>query len=389
MTDRSLTELEITHAFLRAPVSERRGSLFYFKNPSASAPEASARPTELTAPSQRLAALKQRLIEEGASPTFFSTPSELGEAVFRDTIALVTEIFNPSNCAGAGNAEERHSPFVSPSLASHRLSSSFAGCRAMTNGIAKTSACIEKHTAAMCSGAEGTDAGCIGEGSHVEPAAVTTAGTCKQGTTVNTPDCRLRLENARLRAELVQVRLEHRLSKAAAAASAAAPATAVAMATAPATNAQGYSVSAQSTNSICALIACDPGPDPDDVKVLLAAAMLHADAGHHNGFTCAGVVCNGGGCARSRAQLAKAVLRRAGAPDVPVAVGAAGVPKPQMPHELALEGVANVAVGDGIGDSGGDGYCGGGDLEYGPALVRMRGALSCVWLCMFCPRRAN
>ena len=169
---------------------------------------------------------------------------------------------------------------------------------------------------------------------------------------------RVLAENARLRAELVQTKLELLLAKkeraAAAAGHCAAP--------------------------LCVLIVCDPGPDPDDVKVLLAAAMLHADKERRSGFVCAGVVCNGGGCPLARAKLGKAVLRVAGAPDVPVAVGSAGETKPQQPHELALAAVTSVvAEGDdngggseGSGDGGERGYCGGGDLERGPDLVRWR-----------------
>ena len=97
LADRSVTELEITHAFLRAPPSERRACLFYFKRPPAGGAPAAGPRTE---PDRRLAALKQRLADCGAAPTFFSTPAELGDAVLADTTKLVGEIFDGGGVAG-------------------------------------------------------------------------------------------------------------------------------------------------------------------------------------------------------------------------------------------------------------------------------------------------
>lgn len=90
------------------------------------------------------------------------------------------------------------------------------------------------------------------------------------------------------------------------------------------------------------LLVCDPGPDPDDVKVLLCAAALHRASSVP--FELLGVVCNGGGDALGRARLAKAVLRQAGAPDVPVSAGSAGVARRARDYEYALPGWADAAA---------------------------------------------
>jgi hypothetical protein len=50
------------------------------------------------------------------------------------------------------------------------------------------------------------------------------------------------------------------------------------------------------------------GPDPDDVKALLIAAILH-NQGH---VWLRAVVCNGGSSARDRARLARCVLDHVG-----------------------------------------------------------------------------
>jgi hypothetical protein len=90
------------------------------------------------------------------------------------------------------------------------------------------------------------------------------------------------------------------------------------------------------------LLVCDPGPDPDDVKVLLCAAALHRASSVL--FELLGVVCNGGGDALGRARLAKAVLRLAGVPDVPVSAGSAGVARRARDYEYALPGWAGAAA---------------------------------------------
>eukprot|EP00747_Dinoflagellata_sp_TGD_P181228 gnl/TRDRNA2_/TRDRNA2_34923_c0_seq1.p1 gnl/TRDRNA2_/TRDRNA2_34923_c0~~gnl/TRDRNA2_/TRDRNA2_34923_c0_seq1.p1 ORF type:complete len:456 (-),score=65.20 gnl/TRDRNA2_/TRDRNA2_34923_c0_seq1:5-1372(-) len=82
------------------------------------------------------------------------------------------------------------------------------------------------------------------------------------------------------------------------------------------------------------LIIADPGPDPDDVKVLLLAATLQL----RGMLTVKGVVANGGHQARERATLAKTVLRLAGAPNIRVGIGTAGVARAPQPHEYRLAG---------------------------------------------------
>jgi len=82
------------------------------------------------------------------------------------------------------------------------------------------------------------------------------------------------------------------------------------------------------------LVVTDPGPDPDDVKVVVAAACLHL----LGEVELLGVVCNGGGQAVQRAKLARAVLLHCGAVDVPVGVGSDGSPYTPQPHEYDLDG---------------------------------------------------
>ena len=53
------------------------------------------------------------------------------------------------------------------------------------------------------------------------------------------------------------------------------------------------------------LIVCDPGPDPDDVKVVITAAKCHMT----HELDVRGIVCNGGHQAAERARLARCVLR--------------------------------------------------------------------------------
>ena len=54
------------------------------------------------------------------------------------------------------------------------------------------------------------------------------------------------------------------------------------------------------------LIVADPGPDPDDVKVIILAAKEHID----RVVDIKGIICNGGHCARERTALARCVLVR-------------------------------------------------------------------------------
>ncbi|KAJ1636960.1 hypothetical protein T492DRAFT_956313 [Pavlovales sp. CCMP2436] len=81
------------------------------------------------------------------------------------------------------------------------------------------------------------------------------------------------------------------------------------------------------------VLVTDPGPDPDDVKALLVAAMLHL----HGRIELCAVICNGGGQPRKRAQLARCVLDHLGAVNVPVGIGSEGTPCSARPHEYNLE----------------------------------------------------
>jgi inosine-uridine nucleoside N-ribohydrolase len=81
-------------------------------------------------------------------------------------------------------------------------------------------------------------------------------------------------------------------------------------------------------------LVTDPGPDPDDVKVLLVLAVLH----RRGLIDFVGAVCNGGGQPALRAQLARCVLDTVGAREIPVAIGSAGKPYSAQPHEYAIEG---------------------------------------------------
>lgn len=89
-------------------------------------------------------------------------------------------------------------------------------------------------------------------------------------------------------------------------------------------------------------IICDPGPDPDDAKVLLAAGMLHREAS----IVIEGVVANGGHQAMERARLAKALLNAACARDVRVGFGTPGVPRAPEPHEYRVAGYEAVRCED-------------------------------------------
>jgi hypothetical protein len=65
------------------------------------------------------------------------------------------------------------------------------------------------------------------------------------------------------------------------------------------------------------LITADPGPDPDDAKVIAMAGVQHA-AGEVN---VVGIVTNGGHQPIERAKLTVAILRAVGASNIPVAYG--------------------------------------------------------------------
>lgn len=89
-------------------------------------------------------------------------------------------------------------------------------------------------------------------------------------------------------------------------------------------------------------VVTDPGPDPDDVKALVVAALLHVQ----KQITLVGVVANGGGQARARARLTRCILQHMGLASVPVGVGSQGAPVTPQPHEFMLEGLDEVDDGD-------------------------------------------
>lgn len=84
--------------------------------------------------------------------------------------------------------------------------------------------------------------------------------------------------------------------------------------------------------------SADPGPDPDDVKALLVAAVLH----RQRVARLRAVVCNGGMQPRARARLARCILDHVGLRDVPVGVGSEGKPYVAKPHEYAIPGFDEV-----------------------------------------------
>jgi hypothetical protein len=88
------------------------------------------------------------------------------------------------------------------------------------------------------------------------------------------------------------------------------------------------------------ILITDPGPDPDDVKALLVAAMQHA-----RGHICLrAVVCNGGMQAVARARLARCLLDHVGVFDVPVGHGSEGGEYVSQPHEYSIDGYDAVDV---------------------------------------------
>lgn len=93
------------------------------------------------------------------------------------------------------------------------------------------------------------------------------------------------------------------------------------------------------------VIFCDPGPDPDDIKVVVAAAVLH----RQGQLKLEALICNGGNQAAERTALAKAVLanvRSSSHNSADISDGeirvAMGVDSPQKyepkPHEYNFEG---------------------------------------------------
>ncbi|KAJ1618479.1 hypothetical protein T492DRAFT_453841 [Pavlovales sp. CCMP2436] len=99
-----------------------------------------------------------------------------------------------------------------------------------------------------------------------------------------------------------------------------------------------WRASISSTVRLPFVLVTDPGPDPDDVKALLVAAMLHL----HGRIELCAVICNGGGQPRERAQLARCVLDHLGAVNVPVGIGSEGTPCSAQPHEYGIAGYAAV-----------------------------------------------
>lgn len=83
----------------------------------------------------------------------------------------------------------------------------------------------------------------------------------------------------------------------------------------------------------------DPGPDPDDVKALLVAAMAHK----RGEIRLQAVICNGSHEPEVRAILAKKVLNHIGLSKIEVIVGEKGPFREHRPHELSLEGDASAS----------------------------------------------
>mmetsp|Transcript_13660 Transcript_13660/g.36568 ORF Transcript_13660/g.36568 Transcript_13660/m.36568 type:complete len:466 (+) Transcript_13660:84-1481(+) len=86
------------------------------------------------------------------------------------------------------------------------------------------------------------------------------------------------------------------------------------------------------------ILVTDPGPDPDDVKVLIAATVAHI----RGDIVLRCVVCNGGGAPSARARLARCVLDHLRAYEVPVGVGSAGETRTPYSYEYNLDGYHDV-----------------------------------------------
>lgn len=85
------------------------------------------------------------------------------------------------------------------------------------------------------------------------------------------------------------------------------------------------------------LLIADPGPDPDDTKVVIAAAMLHK----RRVLRVEALVCNGGQQQLERTALARTILQHIGmASAIRVGVGepVAKEPYQPKPHEYAIPG---------------------------------------------------
>ena len=86
------------------------------------------------------------------------------------------------------------------------------------------------------------------------------------------------------------------------------------------------------------VLVADPGPDPDDVKVILMSAIMHKEGT----VVIEGIINNGGHQAQQRTALAYATLKHLGMHNqIPVAVGSAGVPYSPKDHEYRLQGYAD------------------------------------------------
>lgn len=90
------------------------------------------------------------------------------------------------------------------------------------------------------------------------------------------------------------------------------------------------------------LIITDPGPDPDDAKVILMAGVQHLQ-GQVN---VTGIVTNGGQQSEARAQLATAILAGIGVTNIPVAHGAPGRKENPSPQVFNLDGFDQVDKGE-------------------------------------------
>eukprot|EP00304_Pavlova_gyrans_P006070 CAMPEP_0206049134 /NCGR_PEP_ID=MMETSP1466-20131121/26043_1 /ASSEMBLY_ACC=CAM_ASM_001126 /TAXON_ID=44452 /ORGANISM="Pavlova gyrans, Strain CCMP608" /LENGTH=1171 /DNA_ID=CAMNT_0053424217 /DNA_START=35 /DNA_END=3550 /DNA_ORIENTATION=+ len=90
------------------------------------------------------------------------------------------------------------------------------------------------------------------------------------------------------------------------------------------------------------VLITDPGPDPDDVKALLALSVLHKQGI----VRLEAVVANGGQQPDKRARLAKCILNHVKEPNVPVGIGSQGKPYSAQPHEYDMEGYEEVEQHD-------------------------------------------
>lgn len=82
------------------------------------------------------------------------------------------------------------------------------------------------------------------------------------------------------------------------------------------------------------IVVTDPGPDPDDVKAILVAGILH----HERRIDLLAVVANGGGQPVMRARLARTILDKINLSHIPVGIGSIGQSCEAQPHEYSLPG---------------------------------------------------